>query len=113
MDNFKMNNVEYTIFKKTKEEMFGVLKEVNNENGKEYLGLHFPAKNEIWLLDTLKPQQMRKTLIHELTHAYLWCYVTQIENFNEEDVCYISANSHDIINEITNNYFKGSGVEEK
>lgn len=103
---FVMNDRNYTIFEKTKEEMFGVMKEPNKEDGKEYLGLHMPAKNEIWLLKDLKEQQKRKTLMHELMHSYIWCYMTYMEQLNEEDVCNISSNAHDIIEKITNDYFK-------
>lgn len=31
---------------------------------------------------------MRRTIIHELTHAYFWSYgLTQIETIGEENVC--------------------------
>lgn len=104
---FKINDRTYTILKKSKEEMFGTVKEANKDDGKEYLGLHFPATCEIWLLKTLPLEQMKKILIHELTHCYLWCYGIGFDTFNEENVCDISANSHIIISEIINKYFGG------
>lgn len=106
---FKMNDRKYTISEKSREEMFGVMKEPNKENGKEYLGLHFPARNEIWLLSTLEKEQKKKTLLHELMHCYIWSYMTDLETLNEEDVCNISANSHDIIHKIVEDYFKQKG----
>lgn len=102
---FKINNIDYIIIEKTKEEMFGAVKEPNKEDGKDYLGLHFSAKNEIWLLNTLKKQQKRRTLLHELMHAYVWCYLNNIKQIDEEDLCDISANSHDIINRISKEFF--------
>ena len=105
---FKMNDRKYKIIEKSKEEMFGVVKEPNKEDGKEYLGLHFPAINEIWLLKTLSNEQKRKTLMHELMHCYIWCYMNEVVNLNEEDICNISANSHDIIHKIVEDYFKGA-----
>lgn len=85
--------------------MFGVLKEINKEDGKDFLGLHISAKNEIWLLTNLKQDQKRRILMHELMHCYIWCYMTDLEQLNEEDVCTISANAHDIINNIITEYF--------
>ncbi len=103
---FTMNDRTYYIFEKSKEEMFGSVKENNKDDGKEFLGLFFPIKNEIWLLNTLNKGQKKKTLYHELMHCYIWCYMHEVNNLNEEDICNISANSHDIINKIVNKYFK-------
>lgn len=103
---FEINGRKYKILEKNKEEMFGVCKDVNKENGREYLGLHFPAKNEIWLLSTLEKGQKKKTLMHELMHCYIWCYISDFESLNEEDICDISANSHEIIHKIVEQYFK-------
>ena len=53
-------------------------------------------------------QIKRKTLIHELTHCYIREYITHEEkNYSEEMVADISANSHDIIHKIVEDYFKG------
>lgn len=49
----------------------------------------------------------RKTLKHELMHCYIYCFGTiDRDNYTEEEVCDLCANSCEIINEIVNLYFK-------
>ena len=107
--SFEMNNIKYNIYKKSKEEMFGVVKEKNDENGRQILGLHLPAKGEIWLLNELPKEIEEKTLIHELSHCYFYCYMfdTSEIKLREEDVCEIISNSHQIIEDIVEHYFNG------
>jgi len=49
----------------------------------------------------------RKTLYHELMHLYMYEYGHNQWNkeFNNEDVCEISASSHDFIHNIVEEYF--------
>jgi Zn-dependent peptidase ImmA (M78 family) len=49
----------------------------------------------------------RKTLMHELLHCYIDEYCSMEQNeYDEEAMCNISANSHDIIHKIVDEYFK-------
>lgn len=50
----------------------------------------------------------RRTLIHELTHCFMYEYGHNQwdKSFNNEDVCEISASSHDLIHKIVEDYFK-------
>ena len=50
----------------------------------------------------------RKTLIHELTHCFMYEYGhnQHQKEFNHEDVCEICASSYDIIQDIIKKYFK-------
>lgn len=48
----------------------------------------------------------KQTLYHELMHCYLWSYIHIFDNVSEEALCDISANSHDMIHEIVETYFK-------
>ena len=57
-------------------------------------------------------EQKRQTLLHELMHCYVWSYVCGFNNISEEALCDISANSHDIIHEIVENYFKNTIIAE-
>jgi len=100
---FKMNNITYEIKEKSQAELA-------EENGSKpdimYFGLTIPSKQEIWLLETLKPEQKRITLMHELMHCYCCCYLSFSPlNFDEDYWADISANSHAIIDEIANAYF--------
>lgn len=102
--NFKINNRTWKIIEVTQEQL-------QKENGPidgEYFGLTIPRIQEIWLLETLHKEQKRRTLMHELLHCYVFCYVTSnYLDFKEDDYCDLFANSHDIIHEIVEKYFKG------
>jgi len=49
----------------------------------------------------------RRTLIHELTHCFMYMYGhNQERKYSNEEICEISASSHDIIHKIVEDYFK-------
>ena len=101
---FKMNDVEYIIKEVEQKE----LKEyqIDEEDGYYYGQSHFQTQ-EIWLDKTLSKEKKRKTLYHELTHVYIREYLTTRDiSPNEEVLCDISANSHDIIHKIVDDYLK-------
>lgn len=101
---FKMNNVEY-IIKEVEEKDFWEYK-VEEQDGYYYGQSHFQTQ-EIWIDKSLSIEKKRKTLYHELTHCYIREYLTSRDiNPDEEVLCDISANSHDIIHEIVEEYFK-------
>ena len=50
---------------------------------------------------------MNKSLLHELMHIYIYEYCSWEMNFNEEIVCDLVANSHNVINEIAKEYWNG------
>ena len=67
---------------------------------------HFQTQ-EIWIDKELTKEQKRRTLYHELMHCYIVSYITtQDLTYEEELLCDISANSHDIIHKIVEDYFK-------
>lgn len=100
---FSMNGRTYEI-KEMPQEAF---QEEQGQIDGTYFGLTIPTKQEIWLLNTLSLEQKRKTLYHELFHCYSFNYLTfNLLNLNEDDWADISANSHDMIHEIVEKYFK-------
>lgn|SRR5574344_793115 len=109
---FKMNNIKWEIKEKSQEEIKEYInksKNNSNENTKSrdtlYYGITWSDLCEIWLDKDIKNK--RNTLIHELTHCYLRTYMTHLDKkYIEEDIADISANSHDIIDKIVNDYFK-------
>lgn len=111
----KINSVEYEIIEVTQKEYKTYRKEEYEvlECKKEDLteGIYYGAThsftNKIFLSKEQPSDRKRKTLIHELTHAYINEYVVhQDKNYDEEMVADIVANSYDIIHNIVDNYFK-------
>ena len=80
--------------------------EAEPENG-VYFGITYHDLNCIILDKDLPEDRKKKTLYHELTHCYIGSYITQSDKiYNEEDICDIVANSHDMIDKIVKEYFK-------
>lgn len=72
-----------------------------------YFGVTWHDTQEIMLDKDLCQERKRITLMHELGHCYVSTYFThQEKQYDEEMLADIIANSHDIINEIVNKYFK-------
>jgi Zn-dependent peptidase ImmA (M78 family) len=76
-----------------------------SEIGK-YYGQTYFDEQIIYIDKDLHIEQKRQTLLHELMHCYIGCYLYEFKSFDEENVCNISANSHDIIHKIVEDYFK-------
>lgn len=101
---FKMNDSYYTIVEVEQEEL---QKEMSDENDGYYYGQTRFQKQIVLIDKNLSIERKRKTLIHELTHVYIREYLTTRDiNPDEEVLCDISANSHDIIHKIVEDYFK-------
>lgn len=100
---FKMNDVEYTIKEVSQQEFWDY--QVDEQDGYYYGQSHFQTQ-EVWI-DKDLPIEKKKTLYHELTHVYIREYLTSRDIKPDEEVlCDISANSHDIIHKIVEDYFK-------
>lgn len=99
---FEINGSEWEIIIVSEDKM-------NNEQKNDYtLGLTIYSKQEVWLVEN--QVNMIKTLIHELTHVWLFEYGhnAQEREFNHEDVCEIVASSNNFINEIVQKFKKMS-----
>ena len=102
---FKMNNCFYEIKEVSQEEL---QREIADEEDGYYYGQTRFQKQIILMDKDLSIERKRKTLIHELTHIYIREYLTTIDISHDEEVlCDIHANCHDIIHEIAEDYFKG------
>lgn len=77
------------------------------------IGLTNVLKNIIYLHEDLPPQKKKETLIHELTHAYIYAYGFSTENyFDHELVCeFISTYARDIIRTV-DEYFRKTTMAE-
>lgn len=106
---FKINNKDWCIKEISQDQMREQLKNHNDsvaEFGK-YFGLTYFDTQTIYLDKDLCQDRKRSTLLHELGHCYIGTYITHLDKqYNEEDVVDIISNSHDIINNIINKYFK-------
>lgn len=105
---FKINNRQWEIKEISQEEMKQKVKEYDGEVEEtgRYFGSTQPAYQTIYIDKDLIEGQKRQTLLHELMHCYILSYLFSQNSYNEEDLCNISACSHDIINEIVTKYFK-------
>lgn len=108
--NFEINKNTYEI------------KEINEDELKEiYIKEHFnEKKNEIYIFgrtdfvkhlilisNELNNQEKIKTLKHELCHCWMWNTANaNHQEYDEEHICEIVANSNDFINEIVSQYKK-------
>lgn len=99
---FKMNEREYTI-----EEVDQSVLNPNSEEGYFY-GKSLFAMQKVFLDNSISEERKKTTLYHELMHIYIAEYITFDDNFsyNEEIMCDISSNSHDIIHKIVEEYFE-------
>lgn len=108
---FKMNNREWEIIELSQEEIRKYIEEYKydgqpEEKGK-YFGQTYFDEQKIYLDKDLHKDQKRQTLMHELMHCYIGSYLATNNNgYSEEYLCDISANSHDIIHKIVEDYFR-------
>lgn len=103
---FKINNREWEIEEASQEKMNEIEGTTGNEEG-QYFGLCCYDKQKIYLWEKLHKEQKRETLMHELMHCYMGVYCSfEDVVWNTDLVCNISANSHDIIHEIVEEYFR-------
>lgn len=100
---FKINDDEWEIRQISNEEMMAMV-----EENKDFThGVTVYSQQKIFL-NKLAPNKKR-TLYHELTHLFLYEYghnQFDEQSYSYEDVCEISASSHDIIHKIAEDYFR-------
>ena len=101
---FEINESIYSIKEVSQEELSKIT--VDEEDGYYYGQTHFQTQ-EILIDKDLSYVRKKKTLYHELMHVYIREYLTTRDiSPNEEVMCDISANSHDIIQDIVEKYFE-------
>lgn len=103
---FIMNDREWTIKEVSQDELQAEHTEEIKEYGEAfYFGTTFPDLQEIWIWKELTFQQKIKTLIHELTHCYIYSYISFNDiKLDTDDFCDINANSFFIIKNIIEKY---------
>lgn len=101
---FEMNGQKWTIKYATAEEVKTVFNDKNEES--YYYGSTTMSKQKILINKEATKEKQIETLYHELMHVYIFCYLCDGLQFDEEGLCNISAKSHDIIHSITKKYFE-------
>lgn len=99
---FKINDSEWEI-----KEIDNTQMNLIEQNEDDFIhGTTRYSENIIYL--NKETPNIKKTLYHELMHCFMYEYGHNQWNkkFNNEDVCEISASSHDIIHNIVEEYFK-------
>lgn len=109
---FKMNNREWYIEEvdiKTIREEYNKDLSDNSKVNKDYFfyGLTTLSKQRVLLNKDIHIEIKKKTLYRELMHVYKDVFIGNEEwKISEEELCDISACSHDIIHKIVEDYFK-------
>ena len=104
---FKMNNHEWELLEISKEQIKELYEKEMNEEALMVYGLTKFDNNKIYINEELCYDMKRKTIMHELMHCYKEEYISLgLNEIDEETLCDISANSHDIIHKIVEDYFK-------
>lgn len=106
---FEMNNRIWEIKELSQDEMRETFTKYDDPSKTgRYFGLTYMDNSKIYIDKDLCLDQKKQTLKHELMHCYIGCYLFNDDNRNytEEDLCNISANSHNIIHDIVEKYFK-------
>ena len=107
---FLMNNHKWEIIEASRETISTIYKESTGDDTLFMYGLTKFSNHKIYINEEMCKEMKRKTLLHELLHCYIEEYVSiDLDNFNEETMCNICANSHDIIHEIIEKYDKVNG----
>jgi len=101
---FKMNELEWEIVEATQEEVKSNFNDKNPDS--IYFGCTQLSSQKILLNKEASKEKQRITLYHELMHCYLYCYICDGFQFDEEAICEISAKSHNMIHKIAEEYFK-------
>lgn len=103
MNIFDMNGVPYMIREVPQQELSAYCSD--EKDGYYYGQTHYHIQ-EVWIDKDLSPEKKRKALYHELTHIYIREFLTSYDlPLDEELLCDIAANSHDIIHSIVESYF--------
>ena len=80
---------------------------MNNDGGK-FLGLTEYDKQYISIRTELSQHLTRQTVIHELSHCFLFSYGISCDWYDEEQVCNFIGSYADQIIRITDKFMKGS-----
>ncbi len=103
---FEMNNRIWEIKEISKQDIIYYYKNVTKEEDIETVfGLSDFENQIVYINNSIKLDKKKQTLMHELMHVYIDEYRLPKNEYSEEELCNFSANSHDIIHKIVEDYF--------
>ena len=105
---FKINNRDWEILEIDADALLQKYKEYD-EQALYCFGYTKYDKQTIFINKEMRQQVKKQTLYHELMHCYIWSFANIHNEYSEEELCDISANSHDIIHKICEDYFELKG----
>lgn len=107
MFKFKINNNEWIIEEKKKNELKQLYEKEIQEKTYFVFGVTIKSKHCIYINQDMCEDQKIRTLKHELMHCYIWEYgLYNVMDVNEEVICDIVACSNDFINEVVEKYLE-------
>lgn len=104
---FEMNGHKWQIIEENKQNIKQRYESATKEETIEVFGMTDFCQQKIYINQDMHCDIKRHTIMHELLHCYIseYCSIEQ-NDYNEEIMCDLSANSHDIIHKIVEDYFK-------
>lgn len=104
---FEMNGHKWQIIEENKQSIKQRYESATKEETIEVFGMTDFCQQKIYINQDMHYDIKRHTLMHELLHCYIseYCSIEQ-NDYSEEIMCDLSANSHDIIHKIVEDYFK-------
>ncbi len=98
-----INNLEWTVI-----EIERGNEKLKLENGEDCFGTCRYYENAIYLDKDLCNFHKMRVLAHELTHAYIFCYLLkQVDNYDEEELCeFVSCYGKQIWDIVDDYFFK-------
>lgn len=111
---FKINNKQWEIIELEREYFYETRKSLAEEDRNVFqehgtiFGTTDLAYHKIYLNKGQTQDELKSTLIHELTHTWLWSNGASYTSYEEEALCDTVSASYDTIHKIVEDYFKGA-----
>ena len=104
---FVWNNRHWNIIEKTHKEICDILRELKEYDEGSHVWGTTLLKDQLIILEKGNHiEKARQVLKHELMHAYIDTFFSYAVSYDEEALCNISANAHDLIHEVVTKYFE-------
>ena len=108
---FEINNLKWKIVKIPNEELQNLRRKIGEEQNIKYnedswyYGFCDCAHHTIYISDYICYEEQQRTLIHELTHAWLWSHGASYTQYCEDAVCDIVASIYCFVSQVFTKYY--------